>query len=410
MPSYTYVARDSLGKKVKGEIEADNEKDVISKLRTSKLTVISIKKRSELAKLGKKELSGITIFPPRIKSRDIIVAFRQFATLINAGVPVVQAIGVLANQTHSSSFKKILNKVRSDVEAGVYLSDALSYHPKIFSPFICNLIKAGEAGGVLDEILLRLANYLEQRENIKNRIKGALRYPIFVLFMAGGLSLALIFFVLPRMEELFRESFNIELPAFTLFVLNSSRVLREKFYIIPLVVGIAYLVYILLKKSDRGQYWIDSLKLKIPVLGRLFHQIAISRFARTLATLTSSGVPILDALDLTAKAAGNKVIQVATEDAKEALRKGETIASPLKKYPVFPPLTVNMISVGEETGALDDMLNKIADLYEEEVNRMVDSLASLIEPILIVLLGGTVGVIVVAMYLPYFTMFQHIGG
>jgi len=166
----------------------------------------------------------------------------------------------------------------------------------------------------------------------------------------------------------------------------------------------------LLKRSDRGQYWIDSLKLKIPVLGRLFHQIAISRFARTLATLTSSGVPILDALDLTAKAAGNKVIQVATEDAKEALRKGETIASPLKKYPVFPPLTVSMISVGEETGALDDMLNKIADLYEEEVNRMVDSLASLIEPILIVLLGGTVGVIVVAMYLPYFTMFQHIGG
>jgi len=410
MPSYTYVARDQAGRKVKGEIEAEDERAVISRLRPKKLIVISVKKKSGLAGVGKKELSQISIFKPGIKTRDIIVTFRQFATLINAGLPIVQSLDILIEQTQNITLRETLIGVREDIKAGVYLSDALARHPKAFSPLICNLIRAGETGGVLDEILLRLASYLEETESIKNRIKGAMRYPLFVLFMAGGLSLALVFFILPRMEELFREGFGAELPAFTRFILDLSRSLRDNFYIIPAVFGAIYLTYVLLQKTEKGAYWLDSLKLKIPVLGKLFHRISLSRFSRTLATLSNSGVPILEALTLTGKAAGNKIIERAAKESREALREGETIADPLKKYPIFPPLTVSMISVGEKTGALDDMLNKIADLYDDEVKRMVDSLTSLIEPLLIAFLGGTVGIIVVAMYLPYFTMFQHIGG
>jgi len=373
MPSYTYVALDPSGKKVKGEIEAKDERTVISQLRPRRFTVISIKRKTKLEELGGKELSQISLFAPRVKGRDIIIAFRQLATLINAGLPIVQCLDILINQTPNVTLKRIFTQVKGDVEAGVPLSQALSRHPKRFPPLIYNLIKAGETGGVLDDLLLRLASYLEQAESIK-------------------------------------EAFQADLPAFTRFILDLSRLLREKFYIIPLILVAVFLIYAILKRSDKGAYWLDSLKLKLPVLGKLFHRIALSRFSRTLATLVDSGVPILEALELTGKAAGNKVIQRATEEARQALREGETIAHPLKKYPVFPPLAISMISVGERTGALDQMLNKIADLYEEEVKKMVDSLTSLIEPLLIAFMGATVGIVVVAMYLPYFTMFQHIGG
>ncbi|MBE0478938.1 type II secretion system F family protein [Candidatus Aerophobetes bacterium] len=410
MPGYAYIARDERGRKVRGELEAENERAVVLRLRPRRLTPISIKKKSALTGIGGKDISSISIFKPRVKTRDIVIAFRQFATLINAGLPMVQSLDILIEQTQNLTLRETCIKVREDVKAGVYLSDAFSRHPKRFSPLICNLVKAGETGGALDEILLRLANYLEDAENIKNRIKGAMRYPVFVLFMAGGLSVALLFFILPSMEELFREGFGVELPAFTKFVLDLSRFLREQFYILPLIIAAIYLGYLALKKTKKGAYWLDSLKLKIPVLGKLFHRISLSRFSRTLATLSNSGVPILEALSLTGKAAGNKIVERAAEESREAMREGETIAAPLKKYPIFPPLAVSMISVGEKTGNLDTMLNKIADLYDDEVKRMVDSLTSLIEPLLIAFLGGTVGIIVIAMYLPYFTMFQHIGG
>jgi len=409
MPSYIYVAVDPGGRRIKGEMEAESERAVISQLRPRRLTVISLKRKRQLTKLEKKELFKVSLFRPRARTRDIIVAFRQFATLINAGVPIVQSIDVLIEQTQSVALRETLASVRRDVEAGVYLSDALARHPKVFSPLIYNLVKAGEEGGVLDEILVRLAGYLEEMESIKERIKAAMRYPLFVLFMAGGLAIALLFFILPRMEELFVEGFGAELPAFTRFILDLSRLLREQFYIIPIVIVGVYLIYRLIKRTEKGALWLDSLKLKIPVFGKLIHRITLSRFTRTLATLSNSGVPILDALELTGKVAGNKIVEKATQESREALREGETIAAPLGRYPVFPPLTVSMISVGEKTGSLDEMLNKVADLYEDEVKRMVDSFTSLIEPVLIAFLGCTVGIIVVAMYLPYFTMFQHIG-
>ncbi len=411
MAVYTYVARGRRGEKIRGHIDAGDEREVAHQLRAQGLILISAKKRISLVALSsEKSVSKTQLFEFRIKSKHIVVMFRQFATLINAGLPIVQALDVLINQTQNLSLKKVIIQVKADIETGLSLSDALAKHSKRFSSLICNMVKAGEAGGVLDLILTRLATYMEETDDMKARIKTAMRYPIFVLIMALGLIFALIFFILPQMEELFREAFQADLPALTQIFLDLSRLLREKFYIIPTIVGVVALTYWLIKRSDKGSYWLDVVKLKLPVLGKLFHKMALSRFTRTLATLCNSGVPILESLELTGKTAENKVIERAAEEAKNSLKEGETIAAPLKKYSVFPPLATSMISVGEETGSLDEMLNKVADFYDQEVRAIVDSLASLLEPLLMVFLGGTVGVVVVAMYLPYFSMFKYIGG
>ena len=407
MAVYAYIARSRRGEKIRGQIDANDEREVAHQLRAQGLILISARRR---ALSSEKAISEVKLFKPRIKSKHIIIMFRQFATLINAGLPIVQALDILVNQTQNASLKEIIIQVKADIEAGSSLSDALLKYPKKFPPLICNMIKAGEVGGVLDLILTRLANYLEETDNMKERIKTAMRYPIFVLIMAGGLVFALMFFILPRMEELFREAFQANLPALTQFFLDLSRLLREKFYIVLLIVGIIALIYWLIKRSNRGSYWLDTVKLKLPVLGKLFHKMALSRFARTLATLSNSGVPILESLELTGKTAENKVIERAVEEARSSLKEGETISAPLKRYSVFPPLATSMISVGEQTGSLDEMLDKVADFYDQEVQTIIDSLASLLEPLLMVFLGATVGIIVVAMYLPYFTMFKYIGG
>lgn len=411
MAIYTYVARNRKGEKIKGQIDADNERAVAYQLRPQGLILISAKRRAGFRTLSSgKTSSKVKLFKPGVRSKHIIVMFRQFATLINAGLPIIQALDILIDQTQNISLKEITTQVKNDIEAGSSISDALAKYPKKFSPLICNMIKAGEAGGILDLILTRLANYLEETDNMKEKIKTATRYPVLVLIMSGGLVFALMFFILPQMEELFREAFQANLPALTQFFLDLSRLLRERFYIIPPIVGIIAIIYWLIKKSDKGSYWLDALKLKIPVLGELFHKIALSRFTRTLSTLSNSGVPILESLDLTGKTAGNKVIEKAVEEARESLKEGETIALPLRRHSVFPPLATSMISVGEQTGSLDEMLNKVADFYDREVQNLIDSLASLLEPLLMVFLGTTVGVIVIAMYLPYFSMFKYIGG
>lgn len=412
MAAYFYEALDRQGKRVRGVIEAESPREVASQLRPQGLVITSIKvKKSAKTKEGveKKKTRPQTQAWGRVKTKDVIVFSRQFATLINAGLPVVQALGILVDQTENPVLKNIVSQVRKDVEEGVPLSGALAKHPKVFDRLFYNMVKAGEMGGVLDVILTRLAGYMEAAENIKQKMKSAMRYPIFVMIMAIGLTSGLVFFIMPKMEKLFKESFQVQLPALTQFMLDLSRLARDKIWMVGIFVGALFGAYYLLKKSDKGSYLIDSLKIKIPVLGQLFHKIALSRFARTLATLSNSGVPILDALDMTAKTSGNRVVEKAIEEAKSSLKEGEAIADPLKDYPIFPPMVVSMIAVGEETGALDEMLNKIADFYDQEVETMVDSLASLIEPLLIGFLGATVGVVVVAMYLPYFTMFKHIG-
>jgi type IV pilus assembly protein PilC len=411
MAAYYYLAMDQGGKKVKGVMEADSERQVVTQLRPQGLTVISIKRSYGVftSIIGKSTLK-LEIFKPRVRAKDIIVFFRQFATLINAGLPIAQALGVMIDQTPNPSLKEIVGGIRKDVEAGKPLSECLAKYPRIFSSLSYNMVRAGEMGGVLDTILTRLAGYLESIENIKERITSAMRYPIFVTFMAGGLTMALIFFILPQMKSLFAESLHAELPALTQFMLNVSDFVRLRFYVVLIVIGALAAAYYLLKRSPKGRYLLDSLKLKFPVLGELFHKISLSRFARTLALLFNSGVPILDSLDMTGKTTQNRVIEKAVEEAKSSLKGGGTIAGPLREYWVFPPMMVSMISVGEQTGALDQMLNKISDFYDQEIENMVNSLASIIEPLLIGFLGVTVGIVVVAMYLPYFTMFQHIGG
>ncbi|MCD6082896.1 type II secretion system F family protein [Candidatus Aerophobetes bacterium] len=409
MAAYSYLALDTEGRRVRGVIEADNESEAVAQLRPQGLMVISIRE-SRIAASGKnKKGSQLSIFQPRIKGKDVIVLSRQFATLINAGVPLAQALSILIEQTQNTSLKKVIEEVRRDVEGGMPLSSALAKHPKIFSRLYCDMVRAGEVGGVLDVILTRLANYLESTENINQRMKSAMRYPLFVLFMAGGLVSALLFFILPKMKELFAETLHANLPGLTQFMLDLSNFARQKYYFVIIFIIALAIGYHFFKNSNRGSYLLDKMKLKIPVLGKLYHRISLSRFSRTLATLSNSGVPILESLEITGKTAGNKLIEKAVEEARISLKEGETIATPLSRYEVFPPMMVSMISVGEETGALDEMLNKVADFYDREVETMVDSLTSLIEPLLIVFLGATVGIVVIAMYLPYFTMFKHIG-
>ena len=410
MAAYYYLARTRQGERVKGMVEAESEAAAASQLRPRGLVVISIKKDSFFSFVRQASLALLKILQPRVKSKDVIIFTRQFATLISTGIPIVQALGILIEQTPNTTLKNIINEVKKDVEAGMALSTALTKHPRIFAPVFTNMIKAGEMGGILEAILTRLASYLEYADTIKERMKTALRYPIFVMFMAGGLTVAALFFILPEMKVLFAEAFQAELPALTQFMLDLSDFAKNKFYLLILIILLLGIGYYLTKRSPRGGDFLDRLKLKIPILGKLFHKIALSRFSRTLAILSNSGVPILDALDMTGKAAENRIVQKATEEAKNSLKEGETLAAPLRRSPVFPPMVVNMVAIGEETGALDEMLNKIADFYDQEVEAIVNSLASLIEPLLIVFLGATVGIIAVAMYLPYFSMFEYIGG
>ena len=411
MAAYHYLALNREGTKIKGLIEADSERKAITQLRPRGLFVISLKKNGNLFNFVRgKTGTGIQIFKPTIKSKDIIIFLRQFATLINAGLPIVQALAIMIDQTSHSTLKEKISQIRKDVEAGMPLSEALAKHPKAFSALSCNMMKAGEMGGVLDVILARLASYLESTENIKEKTKTATRYPVFVMFMAFGLIGALMLFVLPKMKTLFQESFQAELPFLTQLMLDLSDFVRTKFYFVLIIIAALGILYHFIKKSNKGSYLLDQLKLKLPIIGKLFHKICLSRFTRTLATLFSSGVPILDSLDMTGKTAGNKVIEKAVEEAKSSLKEGETLAGPLKKYPVFPPMAVSMIAVGEQTGALDEMLNKISDFYDREIEVMIDSFTSMLEPLLMGVLGATIGIAVVAMYLPYFTMFQYIGG
>ena len=410
MAAYHYLALNGEGTKIKGLIEADDEKKAIAQLKPRGLTIISLKKNGNLFNSVRgKPGTGIRIFKPRIKSKDIIIFLLQFATLINAGLPVVQALAIMIEQTPHSTLKEKISQIRKDVEAGMPLSEALAKHPRAFSTLSCNMIRAGEMGGILDIILTRLANYLESTENIKQKTTAAMRYPVFVMFMAAGLIAALILFVLPKMKTLFQESFQAELPFLTQLMLDISDFVRTKFYFILIIIAGLGAAYHFIKKSDKGSYLLDKLKLKLPIIGKLFHKICLSRFTRTLATLFNSGVPILDSLDMTGKTVGNKVIEKAVEEAKSSLKEGEALADPLKKYPVFPPMVVSMISVGEQTGALEEMLDKISDFYDREIEVMIDSFASMLEPLLLGFLGITIGIAVVAMYLPYFTMFQYIG-
>jgi type IV pilus assembly protein PilC len=393
MPIYKYKTTVK-GKVQKGEIEADNKQGALSKLKQKNIRVTGVKKKFESDFLSNKK---------PITERDIVIFTRQFSTMVDAGLPLVQCLDILGKQSDNPSFGEIITKIKTDIESGSNLSDAMRKHPKVFNSLYANLVEAGEAGGILDTILGRLANYIEKALALKKKVKTAMVYPAAIITVAVTVVAFLMVFVIPTFATMFSGG-GAELPGPTALVMDISNFFTNQWYF---VIGGPILFFILFKKvyaTERGNIEIDRLALKLPVFGMLIRKVSTAKFSRTLGTLISSGVPLIEGMDICARTAGNKIVEIAILNSIEAIKEGETIAAPLARENVFPAMVIQMIDVGESAGALDSMLSKIADFYDEEVDNAVDGLTALLEPMLMVFLGIVVGFIVVAMYLPIFKM------
>ena len=404
MDVYVWEGRTRKGTIEKGEISANNEAAVRLQLRRQQIQALKIQVKP-------KDILKSLKFPKsrRVKEKELVVFTRQFATMIDAGLPLVQCLEILASQQQNAAFKDILSKVKGDVEAGSTFADALRHHPRVFNDLFCNLVAAGEAGGILDTILNRLAAYIEKTMNLKKKVKGAMVYPSVVLSIALVVVAGLLLFVIPVFQKMFADMGGT-LPAFTQFVIYLSEMMRRYFLFIAGGMVILAVAFVRWYRTEKGRMIVDDLLLKIPVMGPLIKKVAIAKFTRTLGTMLSSGVPIMEGLDIVARTSGNKTIERAILRTKASIGEGKTIAEPLGASKIFPAMVVQMISVGESTGALDSMLSKIADFYDDEVDAAVAALTSLIEPALMVFLGITVGGLVIAMYLPIFQMAAVIGG
>src|SRR5882724_1265781 len=397
MPTFEYTARNtSSGQIQKGQLDVASQADVSNYLRKNRLMLVSVR---EAPKQIKFTMPGAQ----RIKTRDIVIFTRQFATMINAGLPLVQSLTILAQQTDNKALAEVTRAVVYDVESGNTLADAFSKHPRAFSDLYVNMVAAGEAGGILDTILLRLATFLEKNDALMRKVKGAMVYPGVIISVAAIAIAILLVFVIPVFQSMFA-SVSLDLPLPTRVVIMLSDFLIGYWWAILLGIGLLVFAIRRYYGTMAGRKNIDTVLLKSPVLGDLLRKSAVSRFTRTLGTLISSGVSILEGLEITAKTAGNMVIHDAVMASRQSIAGGETIAAPLEKSKVFPPMVISMIAVGEQTGGLDEMLTKIADFYDEEVDVAVSALLSLLEPIMIVVLGVIVGGMVVAMYLPIFDM------
>lgn len=390
MPKYSYKARNWEGKIVTSEVEGESKETVIQKLRERGFFVTTIKERSK----------EIVLFQKKVKPQEVAIFARQFATMIGSGVPLVRCLNILQEQVENPKFCEIIRKLRQDVEAGSTFSGALEKHPVVFSNLFVNLVKAGEAGGILDEILERLANYLESTEQLKAKVKGALTYPAVVICIALGVVVFLLTFVLPSFQSIFEGMGNVELPLPTKLLLDASAFMRSYFVYLSIVFFFAVGAIKRFFATKQGTRLLDTNILKVPALGLMLRKVAVARFTRTLGTLIASGVPILQALEVTAETAGNVVICDAVHKTRVSIKEGESISEPLRQSKVFPPMVVQMIAVGEETGELDAMLSKIADFYDQEVDTSVKALTSIIEPIIIVFMGLVIGGIVMAIFLP----------
>lgn len=404
MDVFVWEGRNRKGVIERGEIMAANEAAVRMQLRRQQIQAIKV-----VAK-PKEALRGLSFLRRRrVREKEIVVFTRQFATMIDAGLPLVQCLEILSSQQTNPTFKEILLKVKGDVEAGSTFADALRKHPNVFSALYCNLVAAGEAGGVLDTILNRLANYIEKSMNLKKKVKGAMVYPATVLSVALIVVAALLLFVIPVFQKMFADMGG-SLPAFTQLVINLSDLLRNYFWLFGLLLLGLIMLFRFYYRTDKGRETVDDYLLRIPVFGNLIKKVAIAKFTRTLGTMISSGVPILESLEIVAKTSGNKIIEKAILRTKMSIGEGKTIAEPLGASGLFPPMVVQMVSVGESTGALDSMLAKIADFFDDEVDAAVAALTSLLEPLLMVILGTIIGGLVVAMYLPIFKMASILGG
>jgi type IV pilus assembly protein PilC len=393
---YLWKARTRQGTVKRGELEAQNDGAVIAQLRAQMLQPITVKKKP-------KDLREVLPFlKPRIKTRDLVIWTRQFATMIDAGLPLVQCLQILGDQQENPTFRDIIQQVRSDIEQGSTFADALRKHPKPFDALFVNLVAAGEVGGILDTIMNRLAVYLEKADALARKVKGAMVYPASVLVIAIGVMVLMLVKIIPVFEQMFSD-FGGELPGPTQFVVSMSHWMQK--WLIWFLIGIGaglFAWFQARKRSLRFRRQTDAIALKLPIFGSLLRKVAVARFTRTLGTMIASGVPILDGLEIVAKTAGNVVVEEALRSVRAAISEGKTIAEPLSESGVFPGMVVHMIAVGEETGAMETMLSKIADFYDDEVEAAVDALTAMLEPAMMVLLGGTVGGMLVAMYLPIF--------
>jgi type IV pilus assembly protein PilC len=402
--TYKYSVRDRTGKLVNGEIAAETETAVVQRLKSMGYAPVSI---SESNTGLQKELK-IPGFGNKVKLKELAIFSRQFATMINSGLSLMRALSILAEQTESKILAGVISEVRNEVEAGSALSLAMSKHPKIFPPLMVNLCKAGEIGGFLDAVLLQIAENYEAEVKLRSKIKSAMTYPIVVGCIAIIALIVMLTFVVPSFANIFK-SLGSKLPAPTQILVDISHVMK---FVLPLMIigSIAFvMIWNRIKHREEVRRVVDPWKLKIPVFGLLFQKVAIARFARNLGTMIRSGVPILQALEIVAETTGNWTITAAVRDVQDSVRQGESLTQPLSQHDVFPPMVVQMMAVGEETGALDTMLAKIAEFYDQEVEATTEALTALIEPIMIAVLGGLVGSMIVCLYLPIFDVYSHIG-
>jgi type IV pilus assembly protein PilC len=394
MPKFNYTARTLTGELQSGELDLGSRDEVVAHLRKNRMIVVKVQQAPRDIKLS---------FGSGIATRDVVIFTRQFATMINSGLPLVQALDILAEQTENKALKDVTRAVVYDVESGHTLADALRKHPKAFSELYVNMVAAGEAGGILDTILLRLATFMEKNDALVRKVKGAAIYPAVIMSVAAIAVVVLLVFVIPVFRSMFADV-HMELPLPTRIVIGASDFLKGFWWLIGIGVTLLVLGTRRYYATPSGKLNLDRVMLALPVLGDVIRKSSVSRFTRTLGTLIASGVSILDGLEITAKTAGNRVIHDAIMESRSSIAGGETIAAPLQKSKVFPPMVISMIAVGEQTGGLDEMLTKIADFYDEEVDAAVENLLALMEPVMIVLLGVVVGGMIVAMYLPIFNM------
>lgn len=399
MATYKYTVRDKAGKTSEGTLEGDSKDAVSARLRQMGYVIVSLEESgSVIASMSQVK------FGTGVKPKDITIFARQFSTMINAGLSLTKCLTILGQQTESEGLRVIIAQVGKDVESGQSLSDSLAKHPKIFPPIFINMVRAGETGGVLDEVLNRVADHFENEAEIKGKIVSAMTYPLAMFGLVMVILIAMMIFVVPVFQGMFA-SMGADLPLPTQILVNISEGSRGwPGLIFVVVTGILAFAFRQWKRTDSGRLIWDTIKLRMPVFGQLIRKMALARFTRTFGTLVSAGVPILSALEIVGATAGNAVVEVAVKKVRAAIKEGETIAKPLSEAPVFPSMLVQMIAVGEETGALDAMLNKVADFYDSEVSAGVDTLTSLIEPLMMAVMGGLVGGIVIALYMPMFQM------
>jgi type IV pilus assembly protein PilC len=403
MAEFLWESATKKGELKKGEMAATDEGVVRGHLRRQGFKSITVKKKpkdlAEYFKFGKQ----------KVKEKEVVVFARIFSTMINAGLPLIQCLDLLSQQEKNKTFAKIITSVKEDIEGGATLHEALGKFPKVFDDLFINLVAAGESGGTLDVILNRLSAYMEKAMKLKSKVKGAMTYPASVLVISIAVVALLLLKVIPVFQKMF-EGMGGQLPAPTQFLINASEFMQS--YFIFMIVGIALVIYVFRRyyRTEKGELIVDALTLKAPVFGPLLNKVAVAKFTRTLATMLGSGVPILEGLSIVSKTAGNKIVENAIIKTRQSISEGRTIAEPLSETGIFPPMVVQMIAVGEATGALDLMLAKIADFYDDEVDAAVDAMTSLLEPVMMVFLGGVVGGMIICMYLPIFKMASVVGG